>query len=166
MSQKIILLHIKDQAAKGTYRPLYERNLVTKLSKELKGLGHKSVRRKYQRIFIDINSDSKLQDIKEKLLSMKEINYFCFPIAIKNNLEEIKETCFKILNASDAKSFKPKIKISCRSFPLTVKDLTSELGSYFMKKTKKVLDFIEPEITIYVEVTENASYIYDAIYKQ
>ena len=163
--EDLILIHISPEAVKGYYRPLFERNFIQKLSKELQGLGHKSIRRKYQRIFIDLNQNSKISSIKEKLSSMKEINYFCFPKKINNSIKEIEKAALNILESSKIKSFKPKIKISYRASPLNVSEFTKNLGNYLIKKTNKILDFIEPDVTIYIEVLENATYIYDMVYK-
>ena len=166
MPQKLILIHLKDDAVKGVYRPLFERDLITKLSKELKGLGHKSITRKYQRIFIEIDSNSKVKEIKEKLLSIKEINYFCFPKKLTNKIEEIKQHSLVLLKSSKASSFKPKIKLVYKAYPIKAKELTKEIGNYLIKQSKKTLDFIDPETTIYIEIMENASYAYDTVYKQ
>ena len=165
MHKNIILIHLKDEAAKGVYRPLFERNFIQKLSAILKGLNHKSIRRKYQRIFIDLDSKSDIENIKKKLLSLNEINYFCFPEIASSKIEEIKKASLSSLLASNAKSFKPKIKISYKAFPFSSKKLTKDIGDYLIKKTDKTLDFIEPETIIYIEILENSSLIYNIIYK-
>ncbi len=165
MPQNLVLVHIKEETVKGMYRPLFERNLVTKLSKELKGLGHKSIKKQYQRIFIELDTQSKIAAIKEKLLNIKEINYFCFPEKIKNNFEEIKSVCLKMLESSKAKSFRPKIKITYKAYPARANEATEELGSYLARKTNKILDFVDAELIMYVEIMENAAYVYNTIYK-
>jgi len=163
MTLKLILIHPSEEAVKGTYRPLFERNLIIKLSNELKGLSHKSIKKKYQRIFIELDNNSKIDKIKSKLKKIPEIGYFSFPIKTLPTLEKIKETSLELLNSSKGSSFRPKVKVY-KQFKIKATELTKIMGDYLMKSSNKTLDFIESEITIYIEVVENAAYIYSKRY--
>ena len=103
--------------------------------------------------------------MKEKLLHIPEINYFCFPEKIKNDFENIKTACLKMLTSSRAQSFRPKVKVSYKAYPARANEVTEELGDYLAVQTKKVLDFVDAELTISVDILENAAYVYETIYK-
>ena len=57
-------------------------------------------------------------------------------------------------------SFYIKVKRSYKKFPLKSMEISKEVGTHLGKVKGKIVDFVTPEITLFIEIVENGAYVY------
>ncbi len=154
------VIHYAEVAIKGKNRPVFERILAENITKAVKGLKTEGIKRRYGRLILNLKKDSNIEEIQEKLSKIPGISSFSPALKTNHDLENIKELALKLLQESPAKSFYIKAKRSHKQFPMKSPELARELGSHLAEKTSKIVDFVEPELTIFLEIVENGTYVY------
>ncbi|GEM_PF-4656800 len=152
------IIHLTEEATKGTYRPAAESKAKQAIQSAISGIEYKSIRRKYQRIFIMVTPETDISKLKEILLTIPSIA--SFGMATKAPAEKGRDTAQAVLEASDASSFRVKVKISDRQHKRSLDETTQDLSKELAQRTNKTIDFINPKITLYVEILENGWYCY------
>tara|TARA_Y100000310_G_scaffold294203_1_gene324498 strand:+ start:10615 stop:11784 length:1170 start_codon:yes stop_codon:yes gene_type:complete len=160
MKPDCFVVHYAEIAIKGKNRPLFERQLIENIVKSIKGLKSNGVKRRYGRVIVNLKEDSMIEEIKNKLPMVPGISSFSPAFKTNHEIENIKARSLELLKESDAKSFYIKSKRSFKQFPLKSLEIAKEVGGHLAEKTSKIVDFIEPEIRIFLEIIENGTYIY------
>ena len=144
------LIHYAEIALKKKNRSYFENILINNIKNTLKS-NLKKVEKDHKRIILTLKKeDNKLNNIFgiKNYSYIKEIN--------PNTAEIIKES-LKLIKKE--KEISIQIKRSDKSFPLTSIELSKKIGTQLTKKKKKI-NFSNPEITIYIEITRNKTYLY------
>ena len=158
MKPEYFVVHYAELAIKGKNRPLFERILIENITKSIKGLKADGVKRKYGRIIVNLKEDSKIEEIKEKLSKVPGISSYSPALKSSHETKDMAKKALELLKES--KSFYIKVKRSFKQHPLKSLEIAKEVGTIIFEKTSVPVDFVEPEITIFLEVIESGTYIY------
>ena len=137
------------------------RNLVTQL--KLAGLTKFRVRREWGRIFIEVSRGEDVQSYVSTLTKVFGIVSVSPSIKASLDLSEIKEVVIDLAKQvlEPKAAFEVRVHRANKRYPLTSKDLENILGAEILSKVPGVrVDLEKPDKSIYIEVRDNASYIY------
>tara|TARA_Y100000310_G_scaffold343027_1_gene448812 strand:+ start:8134 stop:9297 length:1164 start_codon:yes stop_codon:yes gene_type:complete len=160
MKPEYYVVHYAEIAIKGKNRPLFERVLVENISKAVKSLKSQGVRRKYGRIILKLKEDSNVDEIEKRLRKIPGISYFSPAVKASHDVDDINKKCLEVLEGEDSGSFYIKAKRSYKNFFMKSPDLARKLGKNLSEKTKRAVDYIDPDITVFLEIVENCTYVY------
>lgn len=152
--QTVLIHYASEIALKGGNRKDFEnalvRNIKKSLGKDLK------LKRPYGRIIIQIPKYTPA--IQKKLSKIFGISWFAPVDAVKSDLDAIKKATAKL--KIKGKTFKVQTKRADKRFPLTSPEINKEVGEFLVDKLKLEVNFRNPENTVFVEVTEEGSFIF------
>jgi len=160
MKPDCFVVHYAEIAIKGKNRPLFERILIENIRKSIKGLKALGVRRRYGRLIVGLKEDSKLEEIEEKLKKIPGISSFSPALKTNHDLDKIKDASLILMQEATETSFYIKVKRSYKKFPLKSMEISKEVGTHLGKVKGKIVDFVTPEITLFIEIVENGAYVY------
>ncbi len=162
MKPNYFIVHYAEIAIKGKNRPLFERTLIENITKSIKGLKANGVKRKYGRIIVYLKEDSQIDKIKEKLGKVPGISSYSPALKSTHETKDMAEKALTLLNKPQ--SFYIKVKRSFKKHPLKSMEIAKEVGTEIFNQTNLPADFVDPEVTITLEVVENGTYIYTEKY--
>jgi tRNA uracil 4-sulfurtransferase len=163
MKPEYFVVHYNEIAIKGKNRPLFERTLIDNIIKSIKGLKANGVKRRYGRIIVNLKEDSQIEKIQEKLGKIPGISSYSPALKSTHETKDMAEKALKLLDKP--KSFYIKVKRSFKKHPLKSMDIAREVGTEIFNQTKLPADFVDPDITVFLEVVENGTYIYTEKFK-
>ncbi|MBT4576858.1 tRNA 4-thiouridine(8) synthase ThiI [Candidatus Woesearchaeota archaeon] len=163
MKPEYFVVHYNEIAIKGKNRPLFERTLIDNIIQSIKGLKANGVKRRYGRVIVNLKEDSQIEKIQEKLGKIPGISSYSPALKSTHETKDMAEKALKLLN--EPKSFYIKVKRSFKKHPLKSMDIAREVGTEIFNKTKLPADFVDPDITVFLEVVENGTYIYTEKFK-
>ena len=152
MKPDCFVVHYAEIAIKGKNRPLFERILIENIRKSIKGLKALGVRRRYGRLIVELKEDSKLEEIEEKLKKIPGISSFSPALKTNHDLDKIKDASLILMQEATETSFYIKVKRSYKKFPLKSMEISKEVGTHLGKVKGKIVDFVTPEITLFIEI--------------
>jgi len=156
-----IIVHYNEIAIKGNNRYLFEDKLVSNITNQLvipKG----GIIKRFGLILIDLSlvPEKDEQKIKEILLRIPGIAYFCFSRKAKNDYIDIKEKTIELLKETDFKTFKVIARRSNKKFFMNSREVNEKLGEYVLETLNKKVDVHAPDTIIYVEIGDRETIIY------
>ena len=156
-----IIIHYNEIAIKGNNRYLFEDKLVSNIVNMLvipKG----GIIKRFGLILIDLSLVPEKDEIKIKeiLLRIPGIAYFCFSRKAKNDYLDIKEKALELLRETNFNTFKVVARRSNKKFFMNSKEINEQLGAYILENLNKTVDVHNPDTTIYVEVGDRETIIY------
>ncbi len=154
-----IVVHYGEIGTKGKNRSFFEKKLVENIKWNLKD-NFVSVKRLYGRIIIDLKERYDKEFLREKLSNIFGITSFSFAVKSSLDLEEIKKISAKLIS-ENINSFRIKSSRSNKNYKYSSSEMNNLLGEYIVNNKKLKVDLTNPEITVYVEITENNSFIYN-----
>ncbi|MBS1266223.1 MAG: tRNA sulfurtransferase [Candidatus Woesearchaeota archaeon] len=155
-----ILVHYGEIGLKGENRPYFERALV----KTLRQFEFKKVYKRYGRIVCDLikskeNKEPYLNKIIEQLSLIPGITSFSFAIKCDLKLDNIIKNVKQIIKNKKFDSFRIQTKRSNKNFKHNSQQTNTIVGQEIVNLGHKV-DLDNPELTIYIEITEVETFVY------
>lgn len=157
---EVIIVHYGEIGIKGKNRPWFERMLVEnikeKLGKEI------AVKRIFGRIII-FPEELTLQKKEEYASQLKQIfgiSSFSFALSIKQDMDAIKEAVSALVKDEDKKTIRILTKRANKNFPLKSPDINKEVGNDIIKKYKKTIDYVDAELSVWIEIVDNYCFVY------
>ncbi len=156
-----IIIHYNEIAIKGNNRYLFEDKLVSNIVNMLvipKG----GIIKRFGLILIDLSLVPEKDElkIKEILLRIPGIAYFCFSRKAKNDYLDIKEKTLELLKETNFNTFKVVARRSNKKFFMNSKEINEQLGGHILESLNKIVDVHTPDKTVYVEVGDRETIIY------
>lgn len=158
---KTLLVKYGEIALRGKNRHKFENTLIDTLQKNLRG-GYK-ISKEQGRILIE-NPDG-VSSAATKVKSIIGVTYLCPCLMLKDqSIENLKENVVKHLEGKNNFTFKIITKRGNKNYPLNSMEINAVLGEHVLENFEAKVDVKTPQITIYVELRNNA-YIYTEIIK-
>ncbi len=168
MENNTIIIHYSEIATKGLNRGFFEKTLIDNIKKSL-GKESGEVKRKYGKIIVEL-VDNKIDEaginnLKSKLLKIPGIAYFALGIKAKLEINDIVKQSISFLKQRDFKTFRVSAKRSNKNFEKKSDEINKILGeeilNYFNgKKADLKVNLKNPEIELFIEISEKEAYIY------
>lgn len=161
--KKVILLKYGEIVLKGLNRSQFENILVKNIRHKLKKYGSFKVSFCQSTIYVTPLEDTCDTDgALEALSKVFGIARLCLAYAVEKNIDVICEASSLVCDTvSEYKTFKVETKRSDKKFPLTSPQISARVGEAILNELPDMtVSVTEPEITVYVEVREQAAYIH------
>ncbi|NMA04902.1 MAG: tRNA 4-thiouridine(8) synthase ThiI [Acholeplasmataceae bacterium] len=157
-----VLIRFGDLMLKGKNRHTFI-SLTTNLIKQnIKDLNLPMLKT-HDRIYLKLQDISQ-EVIKERLLRVSGLNSFSFVKVTNHDINNIVDICVELVNEEikEEVTFKIETKRAYKQYPLTSLEFTKEVAPLILKriKPKLTIDVKNPKETLYIEIREEATYIY------
>jgi len=124
-----VVVHYAELSTKGENKGRFIRQLV----RNIKSVLDVDIETFYGRQVINLNDNSKLDEIKYKLSNVFGISNFAFAIKTTNDIEEIKKTAEKLFQDFN-EPVRVSAKRSYKTFPFTSPDINRLVGIHLNEK--------------------------------
>ena len=156
-----ILIKFGELFLKGENKRKFEISLLDNIKKKIEKYGKFTI--KQMGSVYSISGDN-ISDIVDEIKKVFGISSFSVAWCVDKTLDEIKKASEKELETLKAKTFKVDAKRSEKKFYLNSMQIWNELGDFISNKFNLKVDVHNPDITIHVEIRNNA-YVFCNIYK-
>jgi tRNA uracil 4-sulfurtransferase len=165
--EKIIIIRSGETILKGKNRRIFEEKLMKSVRRVLKPLNCNEFHLKHNRIYVPIDQQDETE-LVNALMCVFGIDLISIAIKLPVDIEEIKKVALEELihaqHLHGAKTFKVQTKRTDKSFPMKSQEINNEVGGYLLHNAHDItVDVHHPEITIYVEIKEDAYVFSDRI---
>ena len=165
---KLIVIRYGEIMLKGDNKRFFEDKLVKHIRHAVSDLGKLKVYKKDSRIYIDVEnySEKQIVDRVKKVFGIALISIAKrFPVDFDVIKQVALEALREQINLHQYKSFKVDSKRVDKKFPLTSPEISREIGGYLLQNQEDIkVDVHNPEVTIYVEVRDEAFVFADKIH--
>lgn len=163
MMNKKILIRFGDMMLKGKNIGFFIKRVRKHLVEKLSDL-QTIYQFRHDRIYIDYQDDQE-QEILKRLGQIPGLYSFSIVYVSKPNQEDIILTAIHVLNEEATKEMmhlKIETKRADKSFPMTSQDFTLKVASTILNQAKRkyVVDVKQPEEILYIEIRQDAAYLY------
>ncbi len=161
MSQ-LYICHYAEIGLKGKNRSLFEDKLKHNIKKALQEHlpDHKPyIRTSSKRIIIEFKNEPNKNYVKRALNNIFGIVNFSPAGVIPNDLNIIEDNCINLLKNQTFKTFAIRAKRSSKHVPFTSSDINIKVGAAVVQQLDKKVDLTNPDLTCYIEVLDDKSYI-------
>lgn len=162
--KEIILIKNGELALKGLNRRTFEDMLVKNMRYRLSPLGSFRYSNAQSTIVVeplDVNAD--VDEAFDRLCKVFGIAGLSRAASVEKDIDVICESAREYMAPvlSGARTFKVEAKRADKSFPLTSPQISATLGGVLLESFPHLtVDVHEPEVTVTVEVRDNAAYIH------
>ena len=156
-----ILIHYDEIAIKLGNRNWFEKQLVTNIKNQIKGLQFSNIKKFSARIFINNINLKKANQYISKLSNVMGISSVHLMNSIPSDIKEIKNCCLDLLEseANNFQTFKIFTKRQNKSFPHTSPELNAMVGELICNKLGKKVKLKKPDIELRIEIIEDTAFI-------
>lgn len=153
-----VLIRYGELSTKGKNRKDFITRLFKNIKFMLRDYPNLEYTKTFDRIYIRLNGED--QDaIREKLKKVFGISSFSFTEKIPNDIDSIRNTCIRIAQETDKKSFKVITKRHDKSYPMRSDEINRSVASAILHNTDLKVDVHEPQLPIRIEVHRDCAYI-------
>ena len=148
-----VVIHYGEITLKRSKRGLFERMLHENL-RRFTGL---PVRRLQGRFVIDLSPEIDLEKLLDRLGKVFGVVWYA-PAVKADTLEGIRERILEAVSRINPESVKVDTRRSDKSFPITSIEVSRRIGKFLSSKLGVRVDLKNPELRIFVEITEDGIY--------
>lgn len=161
--KEIILVKYGEIILKGFNRPKFESMLIRNIKDAVRNIDDITVTSRQAIIYVEVAQQSKIDIVCERLSKIFGIVSITRAGVIEKDMETIKkgaqQYCMDVLLPGTR--FKVEAKRADKRFPLNSIQIAQEVGGYLHQEVGGlIVDVHEPDITVKVEVRDNAAYVY------
>lgn len=158
----LYLVHYAEIATKGDNRPLFEKKLVDNIKKALvsEGLILERAEKKRGRILLYFNNQANEERIQKTLRRIFGVAYFARAYESENDLEAIKACAVNLLRQCDFNTFRCDTKRSNKRLNFDSQQANETVGEAIMEQLGKKVDLHQPELRLFMELTDQGAYLY------
>ena len=153
-----VLIRFGELSTKGKNRKDFIKKLFDNIRYMLRDYHDLKFQKTHDRIYIRLNG-AEPGEIREKLGKVFGISSFSFTEKINSSLEDIQNTCLRIAQESNAKTFKMITRRHDKTFPLNSDGINRACAAVILKNTDLKVDVHDPDLAIQVEVQKENTYI-------
>lgn len=153
-----VLIRFGELSTKGKNRKDFIKKLFDNIRYMLRDYHDLKFQKTHDRIYIHLNGADP-GEIREKLGKVFGISSFSFTEKINSSLEDIQNTCLRIAQESNAKTFKMITRRHDKTFPLNSDGINRACAAVILKNTDLKVDVHDPDLAIQVEVQKENTYI-------
>jgi len=159
-----LIVHYHEIGLKGKNRGFFEETLRRNLDRALAGIPHASPRRLRGRLEVELHDDASLPEVRRRLETVFGVVSFAFTREADSTIEALKETAWELLRDETFRSFRICTKRSWKQFPMNSMEIDAAVGEYVLHHREAKVDLTHPDITCYIEVLPQKSFLYSHKY--
>ncbi len=154
-----VLIHYSEIALKKNNRRFFENIFLQNIKIHLKNISYKSIKLINARVLIHNIQLSDWNNIKIKLSHVMGLKNYMLVIKTNSNIDSINIAAKHIIKNKKFKSYSIHTKRSNKEFSLNSQEVNTLIGQNIKDITNKKVDLTNPEITVYIEILLNCSFV-------
>ncbi len=158
--ETIILIHYGEIALKGGNRAFFEKALVRNIQTVCKKICSCRVERISGRLLIRGFTKSESKGIMDSLQRVCGIVNFSLAQKTAQSVTKIAECILNNIKEKKFKTFKIDARRAGKHTSLSGQEVNGKVGDIIRKKTGAAVNLSSPELTCFVEIVEDAAYVY------
>lgn len=164
--QNIYIVRCGEIALKGMNKPYFEKTLVERIKKNLKGLTRIEVKRQEGLIFIRSDKSYSTEEIIKSVSRVFGVASISPAMEAPGDLDKIGEAAIgfmkKQIDERSVKTFKVEAKRADKAFPVKSPDIARIIGAKVLVGCKVLkVDVHNPDCRLFVDLRRDRTYIYD-----
>ncbi len=165
MREELLIIRFGEVALKGKNKSFFERKMIARIKKVLKGFDKINVTREEGLVFIREYNIEEREDIIKEVSKVFGIASISPALIAKPFLEDIydasNEFMTSVMEKEDVKTFKIEAKRADKNFPVKSPDLARMVGGAVLKFQKVLsVDVKNPDVYLHVDVRRDKALIY------
>lgn len=158
--RNVIIIHYGEIALKGRNRIFFENRLIKNIKLALHSFAPVTVSRLRGRMVLSLPSESDAGAVAESLRHVFGITHFSHGVAVKKDMQQIKEVAWNLLKELTFDSFRVVTRRAQKEFPLTSVEINREVGAHLVACCGKRVDLKHADASCYIEITEKNALVY------
>jgi thiamine biosynthesis protein ThiI len=164
--ENILIVRCGEIALKGMNKPYFERMLVDRIRRNLKGFDGIDIKRQEGLIFIRVAKDLDIDAIIKETSKVFGVASISKAIEAHPHLDDIGEAAVEymmnLIEERGIKSFKVEAKRADKNFPIKSPEIARIIGAKVLIGCKVLkVDVHEPDVLLHVDVRSDKAYIYE-----
>lgn len=159
-----IMVRFGELSTKGKNKINFIKTLYANIKHSLKDFKNIDFSMKYDHIYVHLNGEE-YSPIIEKLQEVSGIVGLSLVCKCTKNNDDIKATSLELIKNEVGKTFKVKCKRSDKQYPSRSEEIIRLVAGEILKNTQLKVDVHNPDITLSIEVRQEAAYIFTHTYK-
>lgn len=160
MKADVVLLKYGEISLKGLNRPVFERKLLSNITKAISPFGKFSVKRSQSTVYVEpVSDDADMEKAIERLSKIFGIVNICPAVKCEKSIEAIEKATLDALKEIEinGKTFKVEAKREDKQFPMNSPQICRHMGAVILKNTEGLtVDVHNPDILVQIEVRKDA----------
>lgn len=153
-----VIIHYSEIGLKGKNRAFFEKKLAHNIKTETMGI--KKVFRLNGKITAELDDNCREERIAKSLSLIPGVSSFAFAEKAELFLEAIGKKALEILSEEKFKTFRITAVRSNKSFLKNSGEINIRIGDIIRKKLNKKVNLDNPEVTLYIEISEKEVFLY------
>ncbi|MDY2959367.1 MAG: tRNA uracil 4-sulfurtransferase ThiI [Hornefia sp.] len=164
--QNIYIVRCGEIALKGMNKPYFEKTLVDRIRKNLKGLTGVEVKRQEGLIFIRSDKSCPSEEITKPVSKVFGVASISPAVEAPSDLKKIGEAAVEFMKKQieelGIKTFKVEAKRADKTFPVKSPDIAKIIGAKVLIGCKVLkVDVHNPDCRLFIDLRRDRTYIYD-----
>jgi len=164
--QNIFIVRCGEVALKGMNKPYFEKTLVDRIRKNLRGMEGVDVRRHEGLIFVRAEKNVNAEELIKQISKVFGVASISPAVEAPSELDAIGEEAVKFMlkqiEDRDIKTFKVEAKRADKNFPVKSPDIARIIGAKVLIGCKVLkVDVHEPDCRLFVDLRDDKTYIFD-----
>ena len=159
-NDRFILIHYHEIGLKGKNRGRFERRLMTNITRALKDVPCGKVERLSGRMMLALTSESPIDVIRERLLTVFGIANFSEAVVAKRNIEAIRETAWALAQKADFRILQNCHQTRRQNLSLNSDQINRDVGKHIQTLSGARVLMDNPDLTCFIEIAPQRIFIY------
>lgn len=158
-----IMIRFGELSTKGKNKKDFIRVLSSNIKHALKDFSDLKIETRYDHIYIGLNGQD-YEPVITRLQDVSGIKGMSLVYKSERDMEIVKKNALELIDQEKGKTFKIKCKRSDKRFPLISDEITRIVAGHILRNTELKVDVHNPDITLSLEVRDEATYIFAKTY--
>lgn len=157
MNDRYIMIHYGELGTKGNNKKAF----VAQLNKNIRhALKKFDVNVTYDHDHTFVNFSGEAEPIISRLKDVSGIQRISLVYKLPRDLEILKQKSLELIKEAEGKTFKVEAKRTDKTYPLSSPEIERAIASIILKNTSFKVDVHNPDIKVFVQMRNDASYVY------
>lgn len=159
MKYNVIIVRFGEMSTKGKNKKDFINSLARSIRRTLSDYSesYKMVVR-HDHIYLYIEEE--IPNLVESLKNISGMYSFSLALKIDQDLDNIIDESLRIMNESDAKTFKIRARRIDKSYPFISDDINRQVATKILKLTNKTVDVHNPDVILDIEIRDDGAYLF------
>ncbi len=165
LNHKSYMVRYGEVALKGSNKPYFERLLMNRIRKKMKGLKDVRISREEGLLIVRTPEEVSEYEVIREIGKVFGVDSISPAKEVPTDLEVIGNTALEMLRTkicgNGVSSFKVEVKRSDKSFPITSPEIASIIGAKILKESEGIrVDVHNPDCRVYIHVRRGRSFVF------
>ena len=153
-----VLVRFGELSTKGKNRNEFIRRLSDNIRQCCFDMPNLRYERTHDRLYIHLNGTDPIP-LMERLKDVFGISSYSLAVKVESEIEEIKETAYRMAMESEEDTFKVETRRNDKQFPMISDEINRAVATVILKNSDKKVDVHQPKLRIQIEVRKECTYI-------